>query len=100
MVPKFFLSRPSEKSIMLKWEFRITEIRGAFRGNSRHPDFASRVLLKKWSKMKLFLIALFVLGSMFGIAGYGAKQRSQEIAYWIAAIIIWVALSILANKLL
>ena len=51
-------------------------------------------------KMKLFLIALFVLGSMFGIAGYGAKQRSHEIAYWVIAIIIWVALSIFANKLL
>ncbi len=50
--------------------------------------------------MKLFLIALFALGSIFGIAGYGAKQRRQEIAYWIVAIIIWVALSILANKLL
>lgn len=50
--------------------------------------------------MKLILIALFVLGSMFGIAGYGAKQRSHEIAYWVIAIIIWIALSILANKLL
>ncbi len=46
----------------------------------------------------MILIGVFALGSMFGIAGYGAKQKSHQIAYWMIAIIIWVALSIIANK--
>jgi hypothetical protein len=47
--------------------------------------------------MKWLMIALFIIGSQFALAGYGANDRRKKRACWTIAILFWIAIFIIAN---
>lgn len=47
--------------------------------------------------MAWLYIILFIIGSMFSLAGYGSEDRHQKRNYWLIAVVIWILLFVLIN---
>ncbi len=47
--------------------------------------------------MKWVFIVLFIIGSLFTLAAYGATDTRQKRIYWIASGIVWLLMLILGN---